>query len=371
MKKYTFFLSPLTAVHIGTGEVISPIEYAIGRINQKDVLFTFYPEKLVSLFNNEELNVFNNLAEKNDIVGLRSFLSEKSKSKDYIQKCINYIAWISEEFKKKYEETKNDKNNALEIATTYKGNNKIIIPGSSIKGAIRTSILNCLSQQEQYADYRVTEQDKRDDRRFQQTLLDYYDAKNDPFRAISLSDVFFEPKENLIVSPMMLSHFNTNENPVGINIYIEALKGVLFNPDISGRGEIMIKDEMLDKKIILNENKTFILKRKKFHNIDDLSKCINDFYNNMFTDEYNKVQEGKMSDSIKAIYDQIADYIDTEMKNKNEILIRIGRWSHIEAVTVEKYRKPFNRKGYGKTRTLIQYNKALYPMGWCAMKINI
>jgi CRISPR-associated protein Csm5 len=369
MKKYTFTLKPITAVHIGTGDFISPIEYAIWKKDQKDILFTFYPEKLVSLLNSEELKTFNSLVEQNNIVGLRTFLSDKAKCKDYVQTCINYIAWISNEFKNKYEETKNDKNNALEIATTYKANKRIIIPGSSIKGAIRTAVLNASANKEQNRDYKVTEQDKRDDRRFQQRMLNCYDAKDDPFRAISLSDVSFTPKENLIVSPMMLAHFNSDDNPVGINIYVEALKGVLLNSEITGSGEITIKNEILDK--IIEDNKSYILKKQNYHSISVLSNYIAEFYNNVFTDEYNKVQEGKIDDSIKAIYDQIANYIDMDMKKNNEILIRIGRWSHVEAVTIENFRRPFNRRGSGKTRTLIQYNGGFYPMGWCAMKINL
>jgi len=370
MQKYTFTLKPITAVHIGTGDVISPLEYAIGKIEQKDILFTFYPEKLVSLLNSEELKTFNSLVEKNNIVGLRNFLSDKAKCKNYVQACINYIVWITDEFKKKYEQTKDDINNALEIATTYKANKRIIIPGSSIKGAIRTAVLNAIANQEQNKDYRVTEQDKRDDRSFQQRMLNYDDAKKDPFRAIYLSDVSFSPKENLIVSPMMLAHFNSEDNPVGINIYVEALKGVLLNSDISGIGEICIKNELLGQRIMANNNNEFILKKQKYHDINILSDYISIFYNNVFTDEYNKVQEGKMNDSIKAIYDQLANYIDRDMKKNNEILIRIGRWSHVEAVTIENFRRPFNRRGSGKTRTLIQYNGGFYPMGWCAMKIN-
>jgi CRISPR-associated protein Csm5 len=371
MKKYTFTLKPITAVHIGTGDALSPIEYALSKKDQKDILFTFYPEKLVTLFTKEDREIFNKLIDQNNAVDLRIFLTDKAKNKNYVQECINYIAWISNEFKSKYEETKNDKNNALEIATTYKANKRIIIPGSSIKGAIRTAVLNASANIEQNRDYKVTEQDKRDDRRFQQRMLNYYDAKDDPFRAISLSDVSFIPKENLIVSPMMLAHFNSDDNPVGINIYVEALKGVLLNSENTGGGEITIKNELLDNRIMLEYNKSYILKRKNYHSISVLTNYITQFYNNVFTDEYNKVQEGKMDDSIKAIYDQIANYIDTDMKNNNEILIRIGRWSHIEAVTIENFRRPFNRRGSGKTRTLIQYNGGFYPMGWCAMKINL
>lgn len=371
MKKYTFTLKPITAVHIGTGDALSPIEYALSKKDQKDILFTFYPEKLVTLFTKEDREIFNKLIDQNNAVDLRIFLTDKAKNKNYVQECINYIAWISEEFKKKYEETKNDKNNALEIATTYKANKRIIIPGSSIKGAIRTAVLNDSANKVQNKDYRETEQNKRDDRRFQQSMLNYYDAKDDPFRAISLSDVSFIAKENLIVSPMLLAHFNSDDNPVGINIYVEALKGVLLNSDVSSDGELTIRDEIINKKVSVKENKDFLLKKQQFHEIKSLTDDVDQFYNNIFTDEYNKVQESKMDDSIKNIYDQIANYIDTVMKNNKEILIRIGRWSHVEAVTIKNFRRPFNRKGYGKTRTLIQYNGGLYPMGWCAMKINL
>lgn len=365
MQKYTFALKPITAVHIGTGDVISPLEYAIGKIEQKDILFTFNPEKLIALFKKDELDYFNNLVNQNKIIELRDFISKKAKSKEYIQECIDYIARISEEFKKKYEETKDDINNALEIATTYKANKRIIIPGSSIKGAIRTAVLNILARQVQAAD--AFSQEGKNEK----IILKYHDAKNDPFRAISLSDVSFDLRDNLLVSPMTPVFYNSEKSPEGVNIYAEVLKGNLLGNNISETGEIAIHDKILNKRVQINENKSFYIEEREYHIISKLAEYINEFYKSVFIKEYTKVTNGTMNDSIKVIYDQIANYINTDMKNNNKILIRIGRWSHVEAVTIENFRRPFNRRGYGKTRTLIQYNGGFYPMGWCAMKINL
>lgn len=69
-----------------------------------------------------------------------------------------------------------------------------VIPGSSLKGSIRTAILNA-ALDETY----MRDKLPRDDRRLQQELLDYKDAKQDPFHAVQIGDCKFLAKGTQLV----------------------------------------------------------------------------------------------------------------------------------------------------------------------------
>ncbi|MEM5947013.1 type III-A CRISPR-associated RAMP protein Csm5 [Spirochaetia bacterium 38H-sp] len=354
-KKYKFELMPLTAIHIGNGESISPFQYTVARKNGQREVLIFYPEKLIHSLSKEDLSEYYKYTDKNDIKELRAFLSKKVTAK--FESCKKYTAKPSNEFVEKYKQTKTDINNILEIAEIYKNNNRLVVPGSSIKGAIRTAVLNNIADscQEHNINNNREEVEKK--------ILGYHSAKDDPFRLISIEDVSYPIENNLIVSPLKLVHYDASINTRRINIYAEALKGLLIDsiPTISS-GEIIIHNELANKKV---ENKMdFILKNEKYYNIEKLAEYINNFFYKVFEKEYKKIRQSYHDDNIKKTYDQIAEYIK-ETKDKGEILLRLGRWSHIEAMTIEKVR----RKKHSKTRTLMEYNGQLYPMGWCTMKI--
>ena len=46
-KIYTIEIEPLTGVHIGTGEKLTPIDYAVKPINRKDMYLKFSSDKIL------------------------------------------------------------------------------------------------------------------------------------------------------------------------------------------------------------------------------------------------------------------------------------------------------------------------------------
>lgn len=364
MKKYKANIRPLTAVHIGTGNVISPLEYTIHiDKNNNPIIIVFKPENVVELLSDEDLKEYYNIIDSNNFILLRFFLSKKAKSKNILYNCIKYTTIPSKEFKEQHDFKINDINNALEISENYKdANYNPVIPGSSIKGAIRTAILNGIIKQSNKDFSNQAYQSKNNDSNFQKEVLQFNDAKNDPFRILAIGDATFSAKNNITVSPLSLYHYHNNSDLTGINIFAESLRGLFTGSDITADFDIIIHDELLRLK---NEN--FYINGNNIKSIDLIKTYINDFYLDCFNDEYNKIMAAN-NDLAKNIYDQIADYIDRH--NSSEQIIRIGRWSQIESVTVEKYRRPFNKKGFGKTRTLMEYNGLLAPIGWCTISIS-
>lgn len=103
--------------------------------------------------------------------------------------------------------------------------------------------------------------------------------------------------------------------------------------------------------------------------IQEITKDTDEYYGNAFSKEFNDFFLDAQEESVLRAGKDLAARVD-ELSASGEHLIRIGRWSHVEAVTVEKYRQPKSNKGYGRTRTLFEYEGAHYPMGWCTYTLE-
>lgn len=130
------YVKTLTPVHIGTGKDIEKFEYQVNdgnfsRINfskLSELLMERYPDKFTEWINkvsNEE-NVSNILS----LPIIRKQIAGNEKIDIEINKSIQYKLKINASIDKKVREN---------IKT---GNNELFIPGTSIKGAIRTSLLS-------------------------------------------------------------------------------------------------------------------------------------------------------------------------------------------------------------------------------------
>jgi len=376
MKRYQFILRPLTAVHIGTGEAVSPLEYALFSSKSGERLFAvFSPEKIVESLSEAGIKQFSTLCSSNKFIELRQFLSEMAKMPSFL-----YVCSVSQQFESEFDKRKDDSNNALEVDTIYRSVNYApVIPGSSIKGALRTALLNRRAGMiagSALEDAAIEATRSRFDKKFQSKAMPFFSPNDDPMRALAVGDCTFSRKGTQLVGNMVMYHLSSAYPDPFSNkaaLFAEILKGELITEyPIESSSDVIIHDEL--SSAIIPQNSRALEKRigQKLYtepiSIDEVIDACDTFYNRVFNSEYNKII--KSSDElVKRGADALAHRID-KMQEKGEYLIRIGRWSHIEAVTVEGYRKPKTSKGYGKTRTLLEFNDNYYLMGWCAFSIK-
>jgi len=130
-------LSPL---HIGTGTEIPDYEYVI-----KDGLFIkLNLNRVFSTLKADELDKINKLNDAGNYVGVRSFLQKKSDDRNWLNQNLVFTLPVSKEVEDKLTaDGRNTLNQGL-IKLNYRNNltNKYVIPGSSIKGALRTAFLD-------------------------------------------------------------------------------------------------------------------------------------------------------------------------------------------------------------------------------------
>lgn len=349
---YKIKIEPLTAVHIGTGNSLSLLDYKLSKTSsglRKYVRFSS-DSILNRIATDEKLrHDFEAMTLNNDMKTIQNFFHLNMKNED-----VSYLCLPTKEFEEKYDINvkKDPLQNACEVQEMYRPSEKSFptIPGSSIKGAIRTALVDsCVQDVEGGFDFYKEKKNKQ----FEKRILSNKDAKDDPFRAIQISDCNFD-------TPLIQG--------VGTLQILKNNNGIL-----SEKNSTQIQAEIIMGKLILKESKpqsfTLIIDKdlqksgqlsKRFCIKDIINEC-NYFYGENFKIEYEQFY--KNSDSLKT---DLIENLCVEIKNitikekENSFIIRLGKWSQFEFMTLFD-----DNHTYGTSRTVLNYNGQYLPMGWC------
>ena len=378
---YTLTVEPITCVHIGTGEQLSPLDYKISRSKQGNDLFVnFSSDSILKRIaaDPKKSAEFERLSSGGDMKALAGFFHENAKNAD-----INYICHCTREFLKIWEENK-DKDplqNGRFVEQMYRQGMRPVIPGSSLKGAVRTAVLNQFLSQvsdEKYDGlldelnrYKNDNSKKKFEGKMQQELLNFNDAKNDPFRALQFGDCVFDGRGTQIVGALKNIKTDRDGEVVEHNtsqILAEAIKGYFLrngtDANLAGEARFALDVDLAEEKAV-----------SKKITIQDIVNACNYFYWREFKTEYEKFYKnacGSECDAITKLHKELKAVAEDAQK-QNEFIIRVGRWSQVEFVTFdENFRSPKTRRGkddkplpYGKTRTVFNYDGLYLPLGWC------
>jgi len=215
----------------------------------KAVYWKFSSDKILHRLLKENqkqaIAAFELASEKGDMKELHRFFQTNCTSKD----DVDYICEVTKLFLRNYEQnrTKDAFQNAEEVLQMYRteGKNSImqlpVVPGSSLKGSIRTALLNqCLNgvlHQEYYKN--MQKQIKGDSKpgryegELQENIFNYKNAKEDPLRPVLISDCSF--KAGGLVGTLAIVSFNEREEilePTGAPIQAEVIRGNLLGGGI-------------------------------------------------------------------------------------------------------------------------------------------
>jgi CRISPR type III-A-associated RAMP protein Csm5 len=141
-----FKLKTLTPVHISDGFEgdIIPSEYVISESGQ---LHKISLSMLIDKLPADLLSALTDLMNKEDFVGIRSFIQATWKeSPDIFEDCIEYSMNAGDV--KSYYDNLQDENveNQLLVTPFIRSARKLFLPGSSVKGTIRTAIISELAK---------------------------------------------------------------------------------------------------------------------------------------------------------------------------------------------------------------------------------
>jgi len=344
----------LTPIHIGDGSTLEPLEYVI-----KDKFYRINLEEWLSALPPERLKEFKNLtgrdyAQKSVLTALRRFVKDNIDTVKYAEWVID----VSEEVRGIYDSKFNSPENQLPVAPFIRTGISPYLPGSSIKGAVRTAYLNLLKSGTQFL------KEKRRAELVEGELLraiipgkegsfPRFTIDKDPFRAIKVKDTFLPAGSTFFAEAINYNKKDGHLNPTSIQILTEVTYGSLLNKTVSFDMEIQI-----DRKVILRPQCGIDSLHRNI-TVQDLLHACNNFYTKVLTEECSKFLTGVSGgEHIRAVYSQILE------KAKGGYLFRLGWGSGLISMTISEDLRTERR--YGKSKHLI--DKRL-PMGFVKLSL--
>jgi len=356
MQTEFFKLDILSPVHIGTGDEIDPMSYimtsesggASCHVIDAQAWAADYPdpEALSEVFSGA------------NIPAIRDFLTRKIDPAIY---GLRRIMVSSQNIFDQYEKKLSDRRatHQLLFSPCMNTSNQVpFIPGSSIKGALRTAVIDWLDREKKLGLKAARAKDKRGNayrNRLESVLGKISDSV---FKQLKISDVPGFADSTLLVEPLEIRR-KEGKTATPKNTCEVMPSRMLGNADQSTLyARIGIGDQTrpADRRLTLPGGQGW--------DWSELAALVNAYFLKRFEKErtkfYGLPNFKKARPAIKGL--------DTELKcEKGQMLLRLGHYSQVEFVTVEDNKpltrtlKDGTRMPHGTTRSLAN---GLFPFGW-------
>ncbi|MBQ7606892.1 MAG: type III-A CRISPR-associated RAMP protein Csm5 [Desulfovibrionaceae bacterium] len=339
-----FRLEVLTPVTIGSGDDISPLAYVIRNDNNNFTLHLV--DTSAWLLASQGKTDISAALENGDILRLRTLMNDLLDEKLYSLESVPIAQPGTAQKLIKQIGNRNSLSKA-EVQPFIRTASNIVayVPGSSLKGAINTALIDYLDHGDlkrasQYNKYGYTKQ-----------LEEMFGKINDhAMQALKVADIPIPPGATRIVSA---AEVRLEPNKQGTpKIPCEALtpsKDVLY-------GRLFMETSTGSPQITLPSGEKIPFQK--------LSSICFGFYRQRFEAEFAKFYKLTHLSHIGKALLPIQQRID-EINPEQEMLLRVGHYSHIECVTVTD-NAPVNKKGFGKTRTIAD---SKIPFGWVILSL--
>lgn len=387
--RYKMTIEPITFIHIGSGSEIDILNYAIVEDKFYRINISNFYEGLKDSSKSEFEKIIEELS--NISPNEDNYKDIRKKFLDFLKKGINalekkpekqkgiilYKAIVDNAVRQKYLEDLDNVNSQFIITEAMHRlpDYKPYIPGSSIKGAIRTALISYISRSLRFErrDFAFENRDNRDYQRnpgrsAEGEILNYFkNIQRDPFRILCISDTESFSENSLIINQT----FNYRNNAGLLN------KFSIFNEYIKFENEssfiLTINEKLLADRInnvpidavskkSKEKNRNLINMRDLF-TINTIKQACNDFYFNKLDNDYSEYFSNNNQNLRIISKNDIASKIN---RNANEFLIRIGRFSQFESMTLDNLRENKNLN----SRMLTKFNDWYYPVGWAKIKFE-
>lgn len=374
-------LKPLTGIHIGTGNSLTPMDYLIKVVNKSPRYITYSSDSIMErvVSDPKKLIEYERACKDNSMTSLYEFFKHDFS----LKKDLTYLCDITNAFLREYE-TKSQKNpldSSCDVLQMYRpeGKKAAVIPGSSLKGSIRTAMLNQVmhdwddsSFYDSLYDTFIDAKERNNTKKASYVEKDVQkkimgkDPKNDLFRTVSIGDAQFSARGSQLVGNLInfaTQDYNRTIQVKGIPIYAEVLRGSLMGSETTGSSRFSIDLDL--QKVLFRNN--------RYGSMKSIIQACNYFFKREFFREAENFYDG-VDDARFELYGELRSIIEQVPSNSQDtFLVRVGRWSQVEFVTLEpmyRFPKVPKDKGHGNTRTVFDYDGQFLPMGWCLCTVK-
>ncbi|MFP4048977.1 MAG: type III-A CRISPR-associated RAMP protein Csm5 [Desulfovermiculus sp.] len=348
---YTLYLTFLTPVFVGTGDELDPLSYVLKDKGQDRAdlhLIDLYSWVRDDAKNQELQKAFS----QRDMSSLRRFVAERIPLDKYTK---DVVPVRSHTFRTLYSQVLNGNRDEhrLLLAGSHRSpaSGNPFVPGSSLKGAIRTAVGNAhtgkagrpaWNTKKKVPDYDWAGYNKRI----------FGQIQDDIFKFLKVGDVHLGSGKTQIVEPVEVSR-NPDRTKSTPKNYAEVTQSMALGSSLTARARLKLEQP---PKGFQSHGQV------QPFDLPQLMKWLNQFYIDKYWQEMTNFYNKNHLSEVKTHLATVSQLVEElSPKSTDRALIRIGHYSHVESVTFDGLRDPKTKKGYGKTRTLAE---SLVPFGW-------
>ncbi len=361
-------LSPLTPIHVGTGDTLDPLSYVM---REDDGVPRLYPIDLPAWVEAHE-----NPAELARIFATSELPEIRRHVAAKLDPLIFGGAPATVHSRKIYEKYAHelgarDSRNQLLIdpAIANGRTGALIVPGSSIKGAIRTAVIDWIDREWGMDLKAASDSEKHGQRRAYANKLEEYLGKisDNAFKNLKvgdfqapLGDSLFVTANEVRIRPKDKPPTPKHDCQVTLSLAMTGKPYALYGKVTIGSHDARGRDAALT---VAHDP------RRQSWSLVELMALCRSFYGIRYIQEKQRFySKPHLSATAKALAPVDAAIAETASEG---MLVRIGHYSHVECMTVSK-NAPQTRKAkdggqlpFGTTRTLADHT---YPFGWAVLR---
>lgn len=349
------FLSP---VHVGWGQELDPFSCFI----RENRLYYFDLGNVLQEISESEKNEFISLVKKDSLTEIRKFIANRLDISSHALGSIE----VSKSLASEYAEKIDDPHNQLIFQPFFRNKHRLnpVLPGSSLKGAIRTAVIDTLIASKEKG---LSEAARKDSRKMESEALGNDSIESDPFKALKVEDIDIETGATVLYP--VFNYSLDCDTPKNLGLRIETTKSFLDGADITFKTHIIFF-EAFKNRFIRGRNGNFQGTVSQYLDPKKVLSSCRMFYDNNLEEEHRQFYAGSpyKEQSLKLI--KIARELETD-----ECLLRLGRFTQAESKSINSYRKITVRgkdgcnrvENFGTTRNLAD---GLFPMGWIKLRFK-
>lgn len=351
-------LHVLSPIHIGCDDVYEPTSFVIDEARKK--LIEFDPINFITNLTQQQRNEFETICTSDNLLAIYKFVKRVYNNKNPLRE-IDIVPGLVEHYKKVLAMSSYDNKIIINQFTMNKTSynpqtNDVYIPGTSVKGSLRTAYLSYLAIQKNFSERKEKAKDLENE-----LLEGKFDT--DPFRLVKVSD--FQPLETVrtkvaygINKKKKVSDRETKAAAGPQQIFEVIESGSVFEGAIN----INMPEKSVGIKTVIKEESLFAALNRHYKKLFDQEMLV------LKDCGFNRIPTGTFGDRL----------------GTSCFLIRLGRHSGAEAVTIENNRDIKIMQGKGQPSKTLPHATTLWlasetarptsgngltPFGWAVLEV--